>query len=202
MSFRSSTSSSTPAVATSWCVNVPDVGKTPLVQALGSPGCRGSGHADVSRLQRRAAAADQLAARAAGLLDQGARPLRAGRRGAASPASFGFTNVTAPCFVPPPTGPLLCSSPNTCLFWDPFHPTYATGQTHGDRARWPRSDADGHILKNGACGRRFHFSRSTASFRGMKSAGASADRVGDNERPRPDDEPVDEPQRDAEREDP
>ena len=52
----------------------------------------------------------------------------------AAPASFGFTNVTAPCFVPPPTGPLLCPSPNTYLFWDPFHPTYTTGQLMATRA--------------------------------------------------------------------
>jgi phospholipase/lecithinase/hemolysin len=53
----------------------------------------------------------------------------------ANPAQFGFTNVTDSCLNPSPltltpetifTTPVVpCSSPNTTLFWDGFHPTTA-----------------------------------------------------------------------------
>jgi phospholipase/lecithinase/hemolysin len=109
-------------------VNVPDIGKTPAVQSLGSAAL--------------ASAATQMSAAYNGALLQQITSLRAlpgysiqvadaftlGAQISANPAGFGFTNVTAPCFVPPPTGPLLCPSPNTYLFWDPLHPTYAAGQ--------------------------------------------------------------------------
>ncbi len=115
-------------------VNVPDVGKTPLVQSLNNP--------------QIAALATQMAAGYNGALQQQINSLKAlpGYTIAvldlftllsqvqAAPASFGFSNATAPCFVPPPTGPLLCPTPNTYVFWDPFHPTYATGQVMASRA--------------------------------------------------------------------
>ncbi|HQR54565.1 MAG TPA: SGNH/GDSL hydrolase family protein [Burkholderiaceae bacterium] len=115
-------------------VNVPDVGKTPLVQSLNNA--------------QIAAVATQMSAGYNGALLQQINSLRALpgysikvldlfallSEAQAAPASFGLTNATAPCFVPPPTGPLLCPSPNTYLFWDPFHPTYATGQIMATRA--------------------------------------------------------------------
>nr|WP_294508876.1 SGNH/GDSL hydrolase family protein [uncultured Rhodopila sp.] len=42
----------------------------------------------------------------------------------ADPAAFGFTNVTAPCYVGPQTGGgTVCANPSQYLFWDGEHPT-------------------------------------------------------------------------------
>ena len=109
-------------------LNTPDLGKTPAVQSLGSAALAG--------------AATQMSAGFNGALLQQITALRAlpgysiqvadafalGAQITANPAAFGLTNATAPCFVPPPAGPLLCATPNTYLFWDPLHPTYAAGQ--------------------------------------------------------------------------
>jgi len=109
-------------------LNTPDLGKTPAVQSLGSAALAG--------------AATQMSAGFNGALLQQINSLRAlpgysiqvadafalGAQITANPAAFGLTNATAPCFVPPPAGPLLCATPNTYLFWDPLHPTYAAGQ--------------------------------------------------------------------------
>ena len=44
----------------------------------------------------------------------------------ADPGAFGFTNVTAPCYVGPFTGGgSVCAEPNLYLFWDMDHPTAA-----------------------------------------------------------------------------
>ena len=58
----------------------------------------------------------------------------------ASPAAFGFANVTQPCFVQATatTPQILCSMDpavqNTFSFWDTKHPTFATGQLLAQRA--------------------------------------------------------------------
>jgi outer membrane lipase/esterase len=109
-------------------MNVPDIGKTPAVLSLGNA--------------QIAALATQMSAGFNGALLQQINTLRAQpgytiavldmytlqSQVQAAPANYGFTNATQPCFVPPPAGPLLCATPNTYLFWDPFHPTYTTGQ--------------------------------------------------------------------------
>lgn len=55
---------------------------------------------------------------------------------AQNPASLGFTNGTAACFVPPsaslPKGS-LCSTPDSFFYWDSLHPTAATGKLFSDR---------------------------------------------------------------------
>ena len=44
----------------------------------------------------------------------------------ADPGAFGFTNVTAPCYVGPFTGGgSVCADPNFYLFWDMDHPSAA-----------------------------------------------------------------------------
>ncbi len=44
----------------------------------------------------------------------------------ADPGAFGFTNVTAPCYVGPFTGGgSVCADPNSYLFWDMDHPSAA-----------------------------------------------------------------------------
>lgn len=115
-------------------LNVPDIGKTPLVQSLNNP--------------QIAALATQMSAGYNAALLQQINALRAQpgytiavldlftllSQVQAAPANFGFTNATQPCFVPPPAGPLLCATPDTYVFWDPFHPTYATGQIMASEA--------------------------------------------------------------------
>lgn len=118
-------------------MNVPDIGKTPLLQ--------GSGNATAI------ATATTMSAQFNGALAQQMNNVRAVSPGLAlstldlfvllsqvqaSPASFGFANATMPCFIPPNTGGAgnpasLCSADpavqNTYVFWDPFHPTAGTG---------------------------------------------------------------------------
>ena len=112
-------------------VNVPDIGKTPLVQATGNPTA--------------IATATTMSAQYNGALAQQMNNLRAVSPGLvistldlfalltqvqANPGAFGFTNATMACFVPT-NPPALCSpdpaTQNTYVFWDPFHPTAGTG---------------------------------------------------------------------------
>lgn len=115
-------------------VNVPNVGRTPLLQ--------GSGNATAI------ATATTMSAQYNGALAQQINNVRAVSPGLivnildafalqtqvqANPAAFGFANATAPCFIPPQGAnpPSLCSpnaaQQNTFFFWDPFHPTAGAG---------------------------------------------------------------------------
>jgi outer membrane lipase/esterase len=53
----------------------------------------------------------------------------------ANPASFGMTNVTAPCypFFSVPGAP-VCSTPGSYMFWDELHPSAATHSYFAQRA--------------------------------------------------------------------
>jgi outer membrane lipase/esterase len=118
-------------------LNSTDVGRTPRVQAINvaSPGA--------------AAAATQLSNQFNGALAQQVAQIRAASPGlniylidfgaltieiAGNPGAFGFDNVTMPCFntlVMPPT---LCATPNTYVYWDPFHSTAAANAVIATRA--------------------------------------------------------------------
>jgi outer membrane lipase/esterase len=105
--------------------NAPDVGKTPQAQALGAAAAAG---ATQLSFQFNGALAQQLTglkAASSGLnlytVDIGA--LNAQLIG--NPASFGLTNVTQACFNTLASPPTLCPTPDTYLYWDPFHPTAA-----------------------------------------------------------------------------
>lgn len=116
-------------------LNSTDVGRTPRVQAINavSPGA--------------AAAATQLSNQFNGALAQQIVTVRAGSPGlnvylidfgaltneiVATPGAFGFNNITAPCFVSPL---VVCATPNTYVYWDPFHPTAAVGVALANRAQ-------------------------------------------------------------------
>jgi outer membrane lipase/esterase len=118
------------AAGARWIVvlNSVDIGKTPRVTSLGNPVAT-AGATQMSQ-QFNGALAQQLASiRAAtpglNLLLVDSYAFEAGIH--ANPAANGFTNVSAPCFVTTPA-PAVCATPDTYYYWDPFHPTYATGQ--------------------------------------------------------------------------
>jgi phospholipase/lecithinase/hemolysin len=52
----------------------------------------------------------------------------------ASPGSFGFSNVADRCTVPLVVGNAICSTPNRYLFWDAIHPTAAGHNALADAA--------------------------------------------------------------------
>jgi len=113
-------------------LNAPNVGRTPRVQALGAAAVAG---------------ATQLSAQFNGALAQQIAGLRASSPGlniyvadffvlneqiAATPAAFGFSNITAPCFNTTAVPPTVCAEPAQYAYWDPFHPTQATGKLMSD----------------------------------------------------------------------
>jgi phospholipase/lecithinase/hemolysin len=105
-------------------VNVPNVGATPRVQALGPDAAAGATAIAMGINQ--------------GLLQaltifRGADPtlnlqlldfFALGNTVAANPLAYGFTNTTAPCL----TETTLCPNPDQYLYWDSFHPTAAVGR--------------------------------------------------------------------------
>ena len=118
-------------------LNSTNVGLTPRVQAINvvSPGA--------------AAAATQLSNQFNGALAQQLNNIRAASPAlalylidfgaltaeiVAAPASFGFTNVSAPCFNTLVSPPTLCATPNTYTYWDTFHPTAAAHGVIANRA--------------------------------------------------------------------
>ena len=112
-------------------VNVPDVGKTPLLQSTGNATAIAT--ATTMSAQYNGAIAQQIPnvrAVSPGLVISTLDLFGLLTQVQANPAAFGFANATMPCFVPvaPPT---LCSpnaaTQNTYVFWDPFHPTAGTG---------------------------------------------------------------------------
>jgi outer membrane lipase/esterase len=114
--------------------NSTDVGKTPKARAAGAVAAAG---ATQMSLQFNGALAQQVAGlRAASpglnlyLLDVAAFTAETH----ASPAAFGYTNVTEPCFNDLSATPTLCSSPGTYFYWDSFHPTAATANLLYQRA--------------------------------------------------------------------
>lgn len=109
-------------------VNSVDIGKTPRVTSLNNPTAT-AGATQMSQ-QFNGAVAQQIATIRAGapglaLLIVDAYAMEAGIQ--AAPGANGFTNVTAPCVVTTPSVS-VCSTPDTYYYWDPFHPTFATGQ--------------------------------------------------------------------------
>jgi phospholipase/lecithinase/hemolysin len=93
---------------------MPDLGLTPYFRSLGPAGAaQGSALTDgFNSALRSSLPSGVLYYDTAALL----------RSIVASPSSYGFTNVTDPCF----NGTTVCSNPGQYAFWDDFHPTTAT----------------------------------------------------------------------------
>jgi outer membrane lipase/esterase len=122
-------------------MNVPDVGKSPLLQASGNATAIAT--ATTMSLQYNGAIAQQMnnvravsPGIALAVFDLGTLASQV----QANPAAFGFANGTTPCFIPPTgtTPARLCSpdvaTQNTYVFWDPFHPTASTHALMAQRA--------------------------------------------------------------------
>jgi phospholipase/lecithinase/hemolysin len=93
---------------------IPDLGLTPFFESMG-PAFAAEG----------SAITDAFNAALVSSLPKGAVYFNAAallRQMVADPSSFGFTDVTDPCF----NGTTVCANPDQFLFWDDFHPTTAT----------------------------------------------------------------------------
>lgn len=107
-------------------VNVPNVGATPRVQALGSAAVAGATGLSVGFNNALAGQITGLRAVLTGsniiLFDLYA--LEALIKAGTAPGQPTFTNVTAACFVSLAS---VCTTPATYFYWDSFHPTGALG---------------------------------------------------------------------------
>jgi outer membrane lipase/esterase len=105
-------------------VNVPNVGATPRVQALGAAAAAGATAITVGINQGLLQALTSISGSYPSLNLQLLDLYGIGNTVAANPLAFGFTNTSDACL----TETTLCSNPNQYLYWDSFHPTAAVGQ--------------------------------------------------------------------------
>ncbi len=104
--------------------NLPDIGKTPLAAAAGPAVVAGAtALTDVFNGTLSALLSADVAGHAGLSLDR--LDLHTLLDAAvASPAAFGFTNVTDPCKLGATGAPgPVCATPDSFLFWDAFHPS-------------------------------------------------------------------------------
>jgi len=105
-------------------VNVPNVGATPRVQALGAAAAAGATAITIGINQGLLQALTSISGSYPTLNLQLLDLYGIGNTVAANPLAFGFTNTTDACL----TETTLCSNPNQYLYWDSFHPTAAVGR--------------------------------------------------------------------------
>lgn len=114
-------------------LNSTDIGRTPQVRAFGAAAAAG---ATALSSQFNAGLAAQLPTLRSSNSGLNVYLLDLGQLTAdvfASPATFGFTNMTQACVVASP--PSVCATPDTYFYWDSFHPTAATGRLVSARAK-------------------------------------------------------------------
>ena len=110
-------------------VNVPDIGKTPAIQSLGQRGsCRGIATQMSAAYNGALQQQINLAARAARILDPGGRRLHAGCPDLCESCRIRFHQRDRTVLRAAADRAAALPEPNTYLFWDPLHPTYAAGQ--------------------------------------------------------------------------
>jgi outer membrane lipase/esterase len=105
-------------------VNVPNVGASPRVQALGSAAAAGATAITMGINQGLLQALTSIGSSNPSLNLQLLDLFGIGNRVAANPLAFGFTNTSDACL----TETTLCSKPDQYLYWDSFHPTAAVGR--------------------------------------------------------------------------
>ncbi len=121
-------------------VNVPNLGVTPLLTGNGAapnnPNATAGTQLSFGFNQNLAAQFNGFASSWAGLNLKTFDTFPLNTQAAQNPASLGFTNGTAACFVAPsaalPAGS-LCANPGSYFYWDQLHPTAATGKLFSDR---------------------------------------------------------------------
>jgi outer membrane lipase/esterase len=113
-------------------VNVPDLGLTPLVRAQGAASQAGATQISGGFNQALAGQVTLLVANSPGLKVYTLDLFTLLNAVTLNPAGFGLTNVTDACVTT-----TVCATPDTYLYWDPFHPTRATGQIVANTATTP-----------------------------------------------------------------
>lgn len=113
-------------------LNSTDIGRTPLIAAQGPTVAAIASGLSAQFNAALSAQLPAIRAAAPGLtiytVDLGAFTAQV----AAAPSQFGFTNITNACVTTSP--PSACATPATFFYWDPFHPTEATGKLVAQRA--------------------------------------------------------------------
>ena len=103
-------------------LNVPDIGKTPAVRALGPAAVAGAHFLSNAYNGGLAAAVQGLVG--AGIDVRILDVYATLNAVVADPGQYGFLNVTDAC-VTPNQPPFTCAQPDTYVFWDGIHPTKA-----------------------------------------------------------------------------
>ena len=105
-------------------VNVPDVGATPRVQAMGPAAAAGATGITMAINQGLLQVLAMISGSDPSLKLQLLDLYGIGSMVAANPLAYGFTNTKDACL----TETSLCSNPDQYLYWDSFHPTAAVGR--------------------------------------------------------------------------
>lgn len=114
-------------------VNAPNIGLTPLAQAGGASVSGAATQLSGAFAQNLAATLASQAANWPGLNLYQLDLFTFSNQVTASPATFGLSNVTAPCFSVSGTTVNVCTQPDLFLYWDSFHPTAATNRLIAQR---------------------------------------------------------------------
>ena len=105
-------------------LNVPDVGKTPAVRALGPAAVAGANLISVTYNGGLAVGLQQLEAALPGIDIRILDVYTTVNSVVTNPATYGFVNATDAC-ITPNQPPFACAQPDTYVFWDGIHPTKA-----------------------------------------------------------------------------
>jgi phospholipase/lecithinase/hemolysin len=105
-------------------LNVPDVGKTPAVRALGPAAVAGANLISVTYNGGLTVGLQQLEPALPGIDIRILDVYTTLNNVVTNPATYGFVNATDAC-ITPNQPPFACAQPDTYVFWDGIHPTKA-----------------------------------------------------------------------------